>query len=61
MECTGCWSGVACFGRISEEQLDHQRRLIPDTAHDIVLEANWERAAGAMRQWLKHTLEPLPA
>ena len=31
--------------------------LIPDTAHDIMLEANWEQAAEAMLDWLKRTLE----
>lgn len=31
--------------------------LIPETAHDIMLEANWEQAAEAMLDWLKRTLE----
>ncbi|MXY73122.1 MAG: lysophospholipase [Dehalococcoidia bacterium] len=32
--------------------------MIPDMAHDMMLEDNWQEAAGAMLDWLSRTLSP---
>ena len=35
--------------------------MLPDMAHDLMLETRWRDAAGAMQEWLLRTLAPSPA
>ena len=35
--------------------------MLPDMAHDLMLETRWRDAAGAMEEWLLRTLAPSPA
>ena len=38
-----------------------ESRILPDIAHDLMLDTDWRRAADALLEWLTGTLEARPA
>ncbi len=47
--------------RATAEDYGADLTMIPDMAHDMMLDTRWTQAAEAMLDWLTRTLEPAPA
>ena len=42
--------------RRTAEAYDAECTILPGVAHDLMLDAGWRQAAGAMLEWLERTL-----